>query len=361
MSEPIIPEEIAQEPAAIRATVGGSREHASEIAAALRSAAIRRVFLIGNGTSYHSAIASATLYRRHARAGEPTLVAMTAGEFRHYPADLSRGDAVIGISASGEFRDVVAVTEALRDRLPVVAVVHVPNSSLTRLAEHVLMSAGGPSAVPVMTKTFASTLTASILLVGEILGGDRADRIAADLLRAADDAEWAIERAEPLVATLAEAYATAEHLFVTGSGGGYPAALEGALKLKEMALVHAEGSESWEMASGPATLIGPTTTVVALAPHGPGRSAVVDVARHSAGWGARVIEVGPERTIDGADLLPLAPGASEDLAALTAVPSVASFAYALARVRGTDPDRPSWTERYRSQGMTHVVGAGGPV
>lgn len=361
MSDPIIPLEIAQEPAAIRATVGGSRDSARAIAGTLRSAAVRRVFLIGNGTSHHTAIASATLYRRHARADEPTLIAMTAGEFRNYPAELSRGDAVIGISASGEFRDVIAVTETLRDRVPVVAVVHVPGSSLTRLSEHVLMSAGGPSAVPVMTKTFASTLTATVLLVAEILGGDRADGIATALLRAADDAEWAIERAEPLVASLAEAYAGAEHVFVTGSGGGYPAALEGALKLKEMALVHAEGSESWEMASGPATLIGPTTTVVALAPPGPGRAAVLDVARHSSSWGAGVIEVGPERTVDGSDLLPLAPGASEDLAGLTAVPPVALFAYALARVRGEDPDRPAWTERYRSQGMTHVVGAGGPT
>ena len=75
------------------------------------------------------------------------------------------------------------------------------------------------------------------------------------------------------------------------------AALEGALKLKEMALVHAEGSESWEMASGGATLIGPTSTVIALAPYGPGREAVLDIERHCLDWGARVVEIAPEPTI----------------------------------------------------------------
>ena len=127
-----------------------------------------------------------------------------------------------------------------------------------------------------------------------------------------------------------------------------------------MALVHAEGSESWEMASGAATLIGPTSTVIALAPYGSGREAVLDVARHCLDWGARVIEIAPEPPIDGADHLPIAATAAEDLASLDTLPPLALLADALARTRGIDPDEPGWTERYRSQGLTHVIGAGGP-
>jgi glucosamine--fructose-6-phosphate aminotransferase (isomerizing) len=357
MSENLIWAEILEEPAAIRSTVAEAREQARSITAALRARRIRRLYLIGNGTSYHTTLAGAALYRRRARPDDPILEALTAGEFRHYTPHLAAEDGVVGVSASGEFRDVVTVAEELAGRIPVIAVVHAPGSTLTTLAEHVLLARGGPSAVPVMTKTFASTLSATMLLVGEILGGSRADAIAAELLRAADDAERAIALAEPLVAPLAEKFAAAEHFFAVGSGGGHPAALEAALKLKEMAVVHAEGSESWEMASGAATLIGPTSTVVALAPAGRGREAVSDVARHSAEWGARVIEAGPERSVAGSDLLALPASASEDLASLTAVPPVALFAFALARVRGHDPDRPSWTERYRRQGLTHVVGA----
>ena len=121
--------EIHEEPAAIRATIAGSRATAREVAVALRDGGVERVHLIGNGTSYHSSLAAALVHRRHTRAGEPVVVASTAGEFRHYRPDLGPGDAVVGISASGEFRDVLAVTESLRGRVPTVAIVHSPGST----------------------------------------------------------------------------------------------------------------------------------------------------------------------------------------------------------------------------------------
>ena len=139
---------------------------------------------------------------------------MTAGEFRHYEPALGPGDAVVGISASGEFRDVLAVTESLRGRVPTVAIVHNPGSSLTGLADHVVMSAGGPSSVPVMTKTFASTLTAAILLVGGLLDDDGADTITNALDTAAGAAEMAIAAAGSGVGALATDLGTAEHIFV---------------------------------------------------------------------------------------------------------------------------------------------------
>jgi len=352
--------EIREEPEAIRATITASRDQATEVARTLTAGGVRRVYLIGNGTSYHSSLAAALVHRRHARPDDPIILALTAGEFRHYQPVLGPGDAVVGISASGEFRDVLAVTESLRGRIPTVAIVHNLGSSLTALADHVVMSAGGPSSVPVMTKTFASTLTAAILLVGGLFDDERADAIANALLAAADAAETAIAESESVVPVLAADLARAEHIFVVGSGGGHVAALEGALKLKETALVHAEGSESWEMASGAATLIGPTSTVIALAPPGNGLAAVLDIERHCLEWGARVVEIAPQATILGVDHLPIADTANEDLASLDTLPPLVLLAEALAHIRGIDPDEPGWTERYRSQGLTHVIGAGGP-
>jgi glucosamine--fructose-6-phosphate aminotransferase (isomerizing) len=314
--------------------------------------------VIGNGTSYHSSLAAATLYRRHAEPADPTVVALTAGEFRHYPPALGPTDAVVGISASGEFRDVVAVVEALKGRVPTVAIVHVPGSTLDRTADHVIRAAGGETRVPVMTKTFASTLVATELLLAELLGGVGAGRIRDGIARAADHAETAIAQAAPRVMDLADEIAGARHLFVVGSGAAHPAALEAALKLKEMAIVHAEGTESWEMGSGVATIIDAESVVVALAPHGPGYVSTLEVARHAAGWGARVIEVAPVGSIDGADLLPIPASAEEDHAPLTTVPPVALLAFALARRRGHDPDHPGWVARYHSQGLRHIVTAG---
>ncbi len=112
------------------------------------------------------------------------------------------------------------------------------------------------------------------------------------------------------------------------------------------------------MASGIATIVDADSVVIALVPDGPGRAATVDVAAHAAAWGARVIEVAPRSSVDGAELLPIPAAAEEDHAALTAVAPVALLAFVLARRRGHDPDHPDWVERYHSQGLRHIVGVG---
>jgi glucosamine--fructose-6-phosphate aminotransferase (isomerizing) len=359
MMEGMVPREIREGPGAIRATVATAREQARAVAARWRRDGIRRVHVIGNGTSFHSALASAALYRRHASPDDPLVVPLTAAELYRYPSPLGAGDAIVGISSSGEFTDVLAVAEQVRGRVPMAGIVHVPGSTLTRLASEVILSAGGPSVVPVMTKTFSATLVATELLLLELLGPERADQVVGGILEAADHAELAIAAAEPLVEPLAASLRDARHIFVTGGGLGYPAALEAALKLKEMALVHAEGAEAWEMTSGAATMLGPDAVVVALAPEGSAREALADLLAHAAQWGARTIEVGPESVVPSSDLLPLPAGTAEEHAPLSAVPPVALLAFALARQRGANPDHPDWIERYHSQGLSHILVGGG--
>ncbi|HEY6571666.1 MAG TPA: SIS domain-containing protein, partial [Candidatus Limnocylindrales bacterium] len=253
MIEGAVPREIREGPAAIRATVEVARADARRIARGWLAAGIDRVHVIGNGTSFHSSLAAATLYRHRAGPDDPVVIPVTAAEFLLYAPRLGPRDAIVGISSSGEFKDVVAVAEAVRGRFPMAGIVHVPGSTLTTVASDVVLSAGGPSTVPVMTKTFSSTLVATELLLVELLGKEAADAEATRILAAADAAEAAIAAAEPLAEPLAESLRDARHVFVTGGGVAYPAALEAALKLKEMALVHAEGAEVWEMTSGAAT------------------------------------------------------------------------------------------------------------
>jgi glucosamine--fructose-6-phosphate aminotransferase (isomerizing) len=357
MIEGIVPTEIRDGPDAIRATVDAAGPVARDVAGRWRERGVRRVHVIGNGTSFHSSLASATLYRRHAGPDDPVVLAVTAADFLTYPPVLGPGDAIVGISSSGEFKDVVAAAERHRGSIPFAAIVHVEGSTLTRVASDLVFSAGGPSTVPVMTKTFSATLAATEMLLLELLGPAAGDALRANLLAAADAAGTAIAAAEPLVEPLAARLADAQHLFVTGGGLAYPAALEAALKLKEMALVHAEGAEAWEMTSGAATMLGPDAVVIALAPEGPARSAVGELLGHAAAWGAMTIEVGPERLHAGSHLLPLPAAATEEHAPLSAVPPVALLAFALARVRGANPDRPAWIERYHSQGLRHILGA----
>jgi glucosamine--fructose-6-phosphate aminotransferase (isomerizing) len=358
MIEGVVPTEIREGPAAIRATLDSAGDDARRIARAWLDAGVRRIHVIGNGTSYHSSLAAATLYRHRAGSDDPVVVAMTAAEFLTYTPDLGPHDAIVGISSSGEFKDVVAVAEAVRGRVPMAGIVHVPDSTLTRIASAIVLSAGGTSTVPVMTKTFSATLVATELVLLELLGPDVAARERDRMFAAADAADAAIAAAEPLVEPIAADLVDARHLFVTGGGVGYPAALEAALKLKEMALVHAEGAEVWEMTSGAATMLGPEAVVIALAPSGPARSAIAELLAHAADWGARTIEVGPAPLVERSVLLPLPADAAEDHAPLSAVPPVALLAFALARRRGANPDRPDWIERYHSQGLRHILGTG---
>ena len=361
MIDGLIPREIREGPDAVRATLREARPAADEAAALLRDRSVRRVFVIGNGTSRHSALAAAALYARHAGPDDPVAIALTAGEFRTYRPELGKHDAVVGISASGEFGDVVGAFRELRGIVPTVAIVHVPGSSLTGVADRVVFSSGGPSHVPVMTKTYSATLVAAELTLLALLEPDRSAAARRGIEAAADHADAAIATTEAMAGRAVELLARFEHVFVVGAGIAHFAALEAALKLKEIALVHAEGGETWEATSGAATLLDDRALVVALAPPGPGRAATAELVRHARGWGASVIEIAADASVDDGLLLDLPPDASEDHATLTTVPPVALLAFALARSRGLEPDRPEWVARYHDQGLRHILGVEEPA
>lgn len=352
--EGIIPNGILEEPSAIRATVGASEHAVLDIASHLQPSGVNRVWLIGNGTSYHSALHAARLMRRLAGPGGPTAIPLTAGEFVTFRPQLASNDALVGISASGEFRDVVTALDQIRGKIPSIAVVHVPGSSLTRVADHVVLSSGGRSHSPVMTKTFAATLSAASLLVAALIGEDASSEVAQALMLAADHVEQTLLNARAIAEQVATEFAKVEHVFVVGGGLAFPAALESALKLKEMALIHAEASETWEMASGPSTMVNANTLVISLAPNGPARAATDDIVGHCRRWGAHVMEVAPSRAVDNSSLFSVPDDVDERFSSLTLVPPVALFAYVLATLRGATPDQPHWVQRYFSQGLTHI-------
>lgn len=353
----LIPREIHDGPAAIRETLRDAGPASIEAADYLRSHQVRRVFVIGNGTSRHSALAATGLYARYSSPDDPVAIAMTAGEFRRYRPSLNSQDAVVGISASGEFGDVVGAFRELRGIVPTVAIVHVLGSTLTSVADRVVASSGGPSHVPVMTKTFSATLVAAELTLLALLGPGRSAAARDQIEAAAGHADAAIAATEAKLGEVVDTLTRFDHMFVVGAGIAHWAALEAALKLKEIALVHAEGGETWEATSGAATLLDERALVIALAPPGPGRDATADLVRHARDWGASIIEIAADASVDDGLLLALPPDAHEDHAPLTTVPPVALLAFALARSRGLEPDRPEWVARYHSQGLRHILGS----
>jgi glucosamine--fructose-6-phosphate aminotransferase (isomerizing) len=197
MSSESILRELRELPTAIRATLAETRPSAARAASVIRERSPRRVYVIGNGTSFYSALAASYTTRALAVPEDPSVLAMMAGDFRYFTPALGAGDAVVGVTASGEFRDVLATFERLEGRCLRIGITHVPGSSITRLADATLIGGGGPSRVPVMTKTYASTLTAAHLLMLELFSASR--DYFADLEASADRAAAAISEAEKSV------------------------------------------------------------------------------------------------------------------------------------------------------------------
>ena len=353
MTTELIPLEIDETPDAIRSTLLEARATAQTAAKDIRSRSPRRIFVIGNGTSLYTSMAAAYTARQLAGWNDPLVLAFPAGDFRYFTPAIQPEDVIIGMSASGEFRDVLSVFERLREKCLLVGITHVPGSSLTHLADHVLFSGGGPSHVPVMTKTYASTLTALHLLFLEVFRAPAS--YFEELAAVADRCETALAKAKEIVPELVPAISKFEHAFYFGAGNAYAASLEGALKMKEMAILHAEGSETWEMASGPATVVSDKSLCVALYTGEETDSSTADTAGHARKWGARLLEVGPAAPA-GDWHLPVATSVVPSFSSLALVTPLALLAYRTARARGYNPDKPAWRDRYISQGMTHILG-----
>jgi glucosamine--fructose-6-phosphate aminotransferase (isomerizing) len=353
MTSELIPQEIQETPTAIRSTLAETRPAARKAADRMHARPPGRIFIIGNGTSLYSSMAAAYTARLLEAPGGAFVLAMPAGDFRYFSPSPTENDIVVGVSASGEFRDVLAVFQSLQGRCLRVGITHAPGSSITKLADTVLVSAGGPSQVPVMTKTYASTLTAIHTLLLEYFNASQS--YWDDLAASADRCAEGLASAEPLIPEISAAFSGFEQGFYFGAGNAYAAALEGALKMKEMALLHAEGSETWEMASGPATMVSEKTFCVALYSGDPSDSATSDGAKHAAQWGAKLLEVGPHGSTAGWHFPVKAPR-YQAFASLALVPPLALLAYRVARRRGATPDTPQWRQRYYSQGMTHILG-----
>jgi glucosamine--fructose-6-phosphate aminotransferase (isomerizing) len=353
MIEEYIPQEIHAIPQAIRVTVGETWPQARQAASLIHERGARRIFVIGNGTSLYTSLAASYTARLLAKPGEAQVLPMMAGDFRYFTPHLDEKDVIVGMSASGEFRDVLHMFDALRSSCLCIGITQVPGSSITHKASFMMYAGGGQSKVPVMTKTYASTLTALHLLMLAVYNAPEAWK--QDLLASADRCQVGLDSAENQLDKIIPQLVKFESAFHFGSGPAYPAALETALKMKEMAILHSEGAESWEWASGPAVIVGEKTLCVTHTTGGVGDASTNQGAEHARGWGSTVLEIGPQAGAGNWHFV--SPAAQvESFASLSLVPPAALLAYRLARARGYNPNQPEWKERYHSQGMTHIIG-----
>ncbi len=345
--------EIAEQPEAVLDTLRDAAQleppavHLADLNLSDREISdLDRVVLIGMGTSFHAAQVGRIYVEQ--LAGLPA-EADNASEYRYRRPVLDKRTLVVSVGQSGESVDTLgAMLEAKRRGAHVVTVCNTPGSQATRLAHGIVYMQCGPEVAVASTKTYLGSLTALYLLacyIGhkrDFLGGDHLLAALSDLARAPQIIGEAL-KTEPAVEKLARRYRRARNVLFLGRGIQYTSAMEGALKLKEVSYIHAEGYPAGEMKHGPISLIDAKMPVVAIAVRDEHYAKMLNNIEEVRARDGIVIAIATEGNESIRDrvrdvvYVPNAPPLLQPL--VTAIP-LQLFAYHLARLKGCDVDQP---------------------
>ncbi|NEA99948.1 glutamine--fructose-6-phosphate transaminase (isomerizing) [Streptomyces sp. SID13726] len=348
--------EIAEQPKAVADTLLGRIDAAGSLtldevrisAAELRE--VDKVVIVACGTAFHAGLIAKYAIEHWTRI--PCEVEL-ASEFRYRDPILGARSLVIAISQSGETMDtLMALRHAREQGSKVLAICNTNGSTIPRESDAVLYTHAGPEVAVASTKAFLTQLVACYLValyLGQVRGtkwGDEVGAVIRDLSQISGEVERVLETMEP-VRALARSLATKDTVLFLGRHVGYPVALEGALKLKELAYMHAEGFAAGELKHGPIALIEEDLPVVVVVPSPRGRSVlhdkIVSNIQEIRARGARTIviaEEGDEAVAPYADHLIRIPATPTLLQPLVATVPLQVFACELATARGNEVDQP---------------------
>jgi glucosamine--fructose-6-phosphate aminotransferase (isomerizing) len=342
--------EIHEQPRAVADTLVGriDLEHDDVIldGVTLDVAKLKRIIFIACGTSFHASLVGEFLVESLARI--PVEVDL-ASEFRYRDPILGPGDLVVAVSQSGETLDTMeAIREAKKKGAQVLAISNVLESSIPRLADHAFYTHAGPEIGVASTKAFTTQLIGIALLAiylgrrTKALSAERARELLAELVQLPNKMREVVESSAQLQA-IARRYGNATGFLFLGRGAQYPIALEGALKLKEISYIHAEGYAAGEMKHGPIALIDENLPVVVLAPRGPHYEKVVSNLAEVRARQGKVIAIASrgDTEIGGhADDVILIPDSAIELQPILTVLPLQMLSYYVADFKGTDIDQP---------------------
>lgn len=345
--------EIYEQPNAIRDTIAGRiMEDEGDIylgdlnLSAEALSQIERVCIVACGTSWHSGLVGKFLLEEHCRI--PVDVDI-ASEFRYRNPVVNDKTLIVLISQSGETADTLAAMREARSRgAKAVAICNVVDSSIAREADGVIYTHAGPEIGVASTKAFVTQLVALYLLTirfGRAIGTlDRVkgEELIAGLLQVSSLMEETL-KLDAEVEKIARRYMNARDFLYLGRGMNYPIALEGALKLKEISYIHAEGYPAGEMKHGPIALIDENMPVVVLVPKNSTYEKVVSNMEEVIARGGRVIAVCTKGDLDirgKAETVIEIPEASDELLPLLLSVPLQLLAYHVAVLKGTDVDQP---------------------
>ena len=308
-------------------------------------AEINRVVLVGCGTSLHSGLigeyAFEDLADTHAEVQQ-------AAEFRYRNPIISRSDLVIAISQSGETADTLAaVREANQKGAFVMGLCNVVGSTIARETGRGIYLHAGPEISVASTKAFTCQV-AVLLMMALKMGRSRrfSRQEGMDFARQIEAIPALVEQVilqNDHIAAIAERYAKNEHAFFIGRGPLYPVALEGALKLKEISYIHAEGYHAAELKHGPIALLENGTPVIALANDIPGKDKTLGNVEECKARGARILGIitaGDHEAAAVMDDVIEIPDCHPLVATIPTAVALQLLAYHIANIRGCEIDQP---------------------
>jgi glucosamine--fructose-6-phosphate aminotransferase (isomerizing) len=310
-------------------------------------ARIKRVTIVACGTSYYAGMVAKYWFEQFARV--PVDLDF-ASEFRYREPVLEAGGLALFISQSGETADTLAALRYAREAGQIIAVVvNVPTSSMAREADLLLPTRAGPEIGVASTKAFSCQLAvlaafaANLARARGLLSADE-ER---DLVMHLNEAPAAINEAlghDEDIAAMAHLVAPARDVLYLGRGPDYPMALEGALKLKEISYIHAEGYAAGEMKHGPIALIDDLVPVIVIAPSGPLFEKTVSNMQEVRARGGQIILISDAEGIAEAGESTIAtitmPKVHPLIAPLVYAVPIQLLAYHVAVAKGTDVDQP---------------------
>ena len=344
--------EIFEQPDAIRNTIRGRLDPSGGTAllsglnlTPRELAAVRRLVIVGCGTSLHAGMVGKYLFE--GLADLPTSPEQAA-EFRYSNPIVGPDDWVIALSQSGETADTLAaVRESIRKGALVSGLCNVVGSTIAREAGRGVYLHAGPEISVASTKAFTAQVTALLMTALKMgrtrrLSREAGDRLVAEISRI-PELIGEVLKTNDAIAKVAEKYANENDMFFIGRGILYPTALEGALKIKEVAYVHAEGYQAAELKHGPIALLSEKTPVVALLADIPGKEKTLGNVQECRARNAPVVGIVTEGDVAAAaavtDALVI-PKTSPELAPIVTVVALQLFAYHVARLRGCEIDQP---------------------
>ncbi|MEL6875926.1 MAG: glutamine--fructose-6-phosphate transaminase (isomerizing), partial [Pseudomonadota bacterium] len=308
---------------------------------------IKRITIVACGTSYYAGMVAKYWFETFARVPVDLDV---ASEFRYREPVLEPGGLALFISQSGETADTLAALRHSKENDQKIAVVvNVPTSSMAREADLLLPTHAGPEIGVASTKAFSCQLAVLAALAAHlaVVKGKMTREEERDVVKHLTEAPAALNAAlayDEAIADMAHLVAPARDVLYLGRGPDYPLALEGALKLKEISYIHAEGYASGEMKHGPIALIDEAVPVIVLAPSGPLFEKTVSNMQEVRARGGKIVLIsdadGLAEAGEGCMATIEMPRVHPLIAPLVYAVPVQLLAYHVAVAKGTDVDQP---------------------